>query len=281
MNKQDIIRYYEDSLADYRLIWMNDQTLGMHYGYWDSHVQNHQQSLLRLNAVVAEWLKLCPEDFVLDAGCGLGGTSFWIAQHIGCKLIGVSITPDQIKRAQIYALEKGLQNRVSFKLADYTQTNFPDNYFDAVFAIETICHLTDKTPFFQEIRRILKPKGRLVVADFTLLKPLLTQEEKILMYRWLSGWKGSNLWTESQHVSALKKSGFVHIKTLDYSQQTLPSSRRLYLFSLLGVPLYRLLHKFKLISDIRLENAMSCSIQWQAKKQKLWGHFLYHGEKMG
>ncbi|KKS39821.1 MAG: Methyltransferase, UbiE/COQ5 family [Candidatus Gottesmanbacteria bacterium GW2011_GWB1_43_11] len=279
MNTRQVTEYYEKTIRDYQLLWINDDTLGMHYGYWDNKVTSHSQSLLRLNQVVAQKLKLTAKDFVLDAGCGLGGSSFWIAKHIGSRLIGVSITPDQVKSAKKYAQKKHLVQKVDFELADYTKTNFPDNYFDAAFAIETICHLDDKTPFFTEMSRILKPGGRLVVADFTLLKRNLSQSEQKLMNIWLSGWMVPNIWTREQHLQSMKKCGFRQLEAQNYSDKTIPSSKRLFLFSLPGVPLYYLLHKLKLLSNYRLNDAISCYYQWIAKKRGLWGHFLFYGEK--
>lgn len=279
MKEQDIISYYDESLPHYRLLWHADSARTLHYGYWDNQVRSHEESLVRLNEVIASRLKLTKSDLVLDAGCGLGGTSFWIAQHVGSQVVGVSITPDQIERAQWYARDHRLADRVQFRVMDYTKTGFPDRHFDAVVAIETICHLTDKRPFFDEMSRILKRGGRLAVADFTLRKQNLSSLEKNLMARWLTGWAVPNIWTKHEHLTAMRNAGFTNSTATDYSDKTVPSSKRLYYFSFPGIPLGWSTYVLGLTSRIQWQNILSARYQWLAKKSGLWGHFLYYGEK--
>ncbi len=110
MKTPDVVTYYTDTVWDYLLFWMNSKTLAMHYGYWDKTVSSHDASLLRLNEVIADTLSLKNSDYVLDAGCGLGGSALWVAEHRGCKVLGISIIPDQIRRANEYAKKKALRS---------------------------------------------------------------------------------------------------------------------------------------------------------------------------
>lgn len=279
MKQKDIIKYYDESLPHYRLLWHADSAHALHYGYWEASVKTHAESLLRLNKVIADRLRIRKTDLVLDAGCGLGGTSFWIARHIGCRVVGVSITPDQIERAQKHARDHKLSDRVRFRILDYTKTDFPDSYFDAVVAIETICHLPDMRPFSKEIFRVLKPGGRIVVADFTLLKPHLSIAERNLINRWLQGWALPNIWTEERHTATMRRAGFVKVVSLDYSDKTIPSAKRLYYFSFPGLLLGWLPYKLGLTSHIQWANILSAHLQWLAKKRGLWGHFFFYGQK--
>jgi len=279
VDTSQVIKYYETSLFDYRLIWLNERTLGMHYGYWDEKVKNHDESLLRYNQVVADQLRLTRIDLVLDAGCGLGGTAFWVAANIGCHVTGISITPDQIKKAKEYANKKGLAGKVHFEVADFRSTTFADNYFDAVYAIETICHLVDKGPFFTEMYRVLKPGGRLLVSEYTLFKDSLSSEEDKRMKKWLSGWFIPNLWRREEYLSAMKNAGFVSLASNDFSDRTHKSAKRLYWFSLFGIPTAKILTFLRIIDPIHVNDGISCFYQWITKKRGLWGHVFYYGEK--
>lgn len=235
-------------------------------------LKTHEVALVRIHEVIAEKIHIQARDLVLDAGCGLGGTALWLAQHIGCRVVGVSITPDQIQRARAFAHQQHLDNHATFQIADYTHTTFPDHHFDVVVAIETVCHLEDKTDFYKEMYRLLKPGGKLVVAEYILSDKKTTPDDQKQLARWLSGWHIPNLWTEQQHMQALTSNKFHAITIEDYSKQTIPSSRRMYFFSLIGIPVYQLLHWLKIIPDIRLNNAISCYYQWRTKKKGLWRH---------
>lgn len=276
--KYKVIKYYSDSFLDYRLTWFSGGSLGMHYGYWDKGIKTHAESLERINKVMADKLNLTKEDLVLDAGSGLGGSSFWLAKNIGCKVVGITITPDQVLKAKKYAIQKGLDQKVEFVEGDYTNTIFPSSTFSAVFALETICHLEDKIDFYKEMFRILKPGGRLLVGEYSLSKVPSKDEEKLLL-KWLKGWVIPNIWPSVKHLETMGKIGFKNIDIKDYSDKTDKSSKRLYLMSLPGIPLYYFLTKIKLRNIVNLGNALSCRYQWETRKKGIWDHTFFYAEK--
>ncbi|MFT4304370.1 MAG: class I SAM-dependent methyltransferase [Candidatus Woesearchaeota archaeon] len=78
--------------------------------------------------IVGEKLHLQPEDNVLDIGCGWGGTARILSEMFGCRVTGVSNTPNQI----IYALEHNSHDRVRFFLSDYRDI---DGIFNKIYNI--------------------------------------------------------------------------------------------------------------------------------------------------
>ena len=99
-HQQAIARYYRECWLDYRFFWINRKNLGMHFGYWDQTTRTHAQSLLRTNEVMAEAVKIGPGDRVLDAGCGVGGSSIWLASERGATVVGVNVSPEQVGHAR-------------------------------------------------------------------------------------------------------------------------------------------------------------------------------------
>ena len=79
-------------------IWGNYDNLALHMGYYEDDEKeiSHEESLLKLNEIVSDAAKLQEGDLVLDAGCGVGGSSIWWAQNRGCKVKGVSLVDNEI-----------------------------------------------------------------------------------------------------------------------------------------------------------------------------------------
>ena len=81
-----IIQYYIDTENSYKDSWDLNNSLAIHYGYWDDKVNSFPQSLLRMNEVMIEAADITAKDKVLDAGCGVGGSSIFMASTITKKI---------------------------------------------------------------------------------------------------------------------------------------------------------------------------------------------------
>jgi len=85
------------------------------------------------------------------------------------------------KEADRLAEEKGVEDSVDFKVNDFTDTEFKDESFDVIWAIESVCYAAQKINFLKEAFRLLKEGGRIVVADgFLKREPQSEREKKIL-----------------------------------------------------------------------------------------------------
>jgi MPBQ/MSBQ methyltransferase len=104
---------------------------------------------------------------VLDVGCGIGGTSRYLAKKFGtdAQVTGITLSPMQVKRAQQLALEQNLPN-AKFHVMDALAMDFPANSFDLVWACESGEHMPDKKKYVEEMTRVLKPGGKIVIATW-------------------------------------------------------------------------------------------------------------------
>jgi sterol 24-C-methyltransferase len=105
---------------------------------------------------------------VLDVGCGVGGPARQIAKFTGCNIVGLNNNDYQIERGMAYAKKEGLDNQVSFVKGDFMQMSFPDNSFDAVYAIEATVHAPSLVGIYSEILRVLKPGGVFGVYEWLM-----------------------------------------------------------------------------------------------------------------
>src|SRR3954453_15742003 len=96
---EDIARYYDLSEVHYQKFWKLDESLSLHYGYWDDSVRNFHEALIKLNVVLAEAAEIKDGENILDAGCGVGGSSIWLAKEKNCTVTGISLNERQINKA--------------------------------------------------------------------------------------------------------------------------------------------------------------------------------------
>merc|ERR1712127_10146 len=104
---------------------------------------------------------------VLDVGCGVGGTSRYLAKSLGpdSQVTGITLSPNQVKRATELAVEQGVDN-AKFTVMNALDMDFPDNSFDIVWACESGEHMPDKEAYINEMMRVLKPGGKFVMATW-------------------------------------------------------------------------------------------------------------------
>ena len=273
------MNYYEKTFWDYFLVYFRGGNYSMNYGYWDETVTSRKDSYARLYERIADALSIKSGDRVLDAGCGFGEAACFMAKTYGCQVTGVTISPTQVRKAQEIVRQRNFGDRVSVFLADYTKTSLPDGSFDAIYAIETIVHLSDKTDFYLEAYRLLAPGGRLVVAEYIQNKEPKIPLDRQSMEAFLDGWSIPNMWTLNRHTSAIKRCGFDQVRTEDYSAATDRVARYLYRYSLFGVPVYQLLQQVGMIDDVRMKDALSCRYQWLTKQKGFWGHAFITARK--
>lgn len=144
-------------------------------------------------------------DHVLDLGSGSGMDSFIAALKVGAsgRIAGVDMTDEQLKKAEHLRKEHQFDN-VSFHKSYIENLPFPDKSFDAVISNGVINLVPNKEKVFAEISRVLKPGGRMVIADIVTEKQL---PENVVC--------NSTLWAaciggasqENDYRSAIEKAG--------------------------------------------------------------------------
>ena len=282
---QRVRDYYEATLLDYRILWMDRRTRAMHFGSWGDGAKTHAQSLDAMNALLARTAGIQPGDRVLDAGCGVGGTSLWLARELGAAPTGITPVPVQVRRARRYARMQQHSHPTApharFWLADYATTPFIAGSFDAVIALESVCHAGDKQAFFGEAARLLRPGGRLAVAEYVRAdgSPRDGPGVDTAMATWLAGWSMPWLATRAELAEMARHAGFARVTTADITPSIARSSRRMYQISRYLSPLQWWLHTIHLRSDRQQAHVQATLSQYRALKARLWRYVILSGTK--
>lgn len=171
------IRQHYDRLSFlYRLFWGEH----LHHGYWDSD-ETVPQAQVRLMERLAERAGIPRNASVLDIGCGLGGSAFWLAENFNCRVIGITISPVQARLARRKAKVRGLSDHVQFQVGDANKWEPEPETVDLVWIMESSEHFEDKKGFFERCASVLKPGGVLAVCAWLRRDgPLLEYEQKLV-----------------------------------------------------------------------------------------------------
>ncbi len=148
-----------------------------------------------------------------------------------------------------------------------------------MWGIESVCHAEDKDDFIREAYRMLKPGGRLIVADGFAARKRCSPKEEILMLKWLRGWAVPNLAEVGQFRKQMESAGFRKIRFIDIKANVMRSSRRIYLGSAFGIGIWEMLRLLGIKSGTNVRHLLGGICQHEALKRGLWTYGIFYGEK--
>ncbi|CAM9226359.1 unnamed protein product, partial [Ectocarpus sp. 8 AP-2014] len=167
---------------------------------------------------------------VLDVGCGVGGTSRYLAKKLGpeTSVTGITLSPKQVERATQLAEEQGVPN-AKFQVTNALDMTFEDESFDLVWACESGEHMPDKGKYIEEMTRVLKPGGQLVVATWcqrdNSTMPFTPEEEQKLDFLY-SEWTHPHFISINDYAKLMEGTGQLEqVETDDWAEQTTPTWR--------------------------------------------------------
>lgn len=168
------------------------------------------------SSFVDQWIRDHAKGKVfLDYCCGLGGGAFLGAESGASLAIGMDISPLAIERCRQVAKDRRLTENTRFVVGDCERTGLPDNSIESMIALGVLHHL-DLSYAFPEIRRILKPGGRLLAMEALAYNPLIALYRKFtpdLRTEW-----------ERHHILSLKQlrfaSNFLDVQNVRYHDLT-------------------------------------------------------------
>ena len=186
--------------------------------------------------------------------------------------------------AQDNARRQKVEHLVSFEIQDYSETKFPDSIFDVVWAIESLCHAEDKEKLFTELKRVLKPNGRLIVADSFQSRAMLTSKEQKISDQFFKGFAVYKTQYWDQLRQELEKTGFRNIRFWNKTEAISKSSRYILFLCLIFAPaalIVSIIHIFRpsLTTDVLLGNWRASFAQWSALRKGLWIYGVYYADK--
>jgi cyclopropane fatty-acyl-phospholipid synthase-like methyltransferase len=279
INEEEIVQYYEHCQIDYQIVWHLQSKMCMHYGYWDETTNNLRAALSNMNSKVAAFADIIAGSKVLDAGCGVGGSSIFLAKNFDCSTIGITLSSKQVATCQKNAARHDVSHQCSFDKQNYLHTQFPHNSFDVVWAIESVCYAYDKIDFLNEAYRLLKPGGKLIVADFFGDDCKERSADRALLEKMANMWSIKKFAGVNEFSNKMDFAGFINGRQQDVTGNITRSIKRLYYSFFPGIVINHVAQTLGFRNRVQAANTWSAYYQYKAYKKDLWRYMFFYAEK--
>ncbi len=222
--RDKIVEYFSETTEDSYLVGWCGESLGLHLGLSDdpspiTEREDLGRSIARMNEFLAEQAGIGPGCRVLDAGCGVGGSSLWLARERKASVVGITLDPKQVELARGFAKRDGVAG-VEFEVMDFAETRFAPGSFDVVWNLESLSHAADPFAYLAHVHELLRDGGRFVCTDYFRG----TAGDPADCEAMCNGWVQSNLQQLEAIAEHLARLGFVAVEAVDMTPRVLGSA---------------------------------------------------------
>lgn len=221
--KRKVASYYRTTTEESYLKWAGD-ALALHLGLSDDDAPITDravldEALLKMNAWLADRAEIASGARVLDAGCGVGGSSIWLSRERGADVTGITLDAGQVTLARGFAEARGAST-ARFEVRDFAATGFAPASFDVVWNLESLCHAPDPAGYLRHVAQLLRPGGRFACIDFFRSDRGCHLDVDAMC----EGWVLPNLQTVDEVAAVLRDEGVVDVETEALTARALPSA---------------------------------------------------------
>jgi len=224
---QSIQQFYDTSSGLWEQVWGEH----MHHGYYGvdgKQPKERRQAQIDLIEALLDWAEMQRATQILDVGCGIGGSSLYLAEKFGAIATGITLSPVQAQRATQRAQTAGMRigrPAARFQVADALHMPFENESFDFVWSLESGEHMPDKQRFMQECYRVLQPGGTLLMVTWCH-RPIdeqpLTEDEQHHLAEIYRVYRLPYVIALPEYEAIAQNLGFQSIRTADWSTAVAP-----------------------------------------------------------
>ncbi|HSF82650.1 MAG TPA: methyltransferase domain-containing protein [Anaerolineales bacterium] len=202
---ETVRRYYDQNTPLFLSLGSSPKTLSIHRAVWAEGTRTLEEALDYTNSLIlGETEALAKQSDseqlrILDLGCGVGGSLFYLLEHLDrpATAVGLTISPVQARIATETAAQKVLSQSCLFLEADFQAVPLAPGA-QLVYSVEAFIHAPNPGGYFEGVSRLLQTGGRLILCDDFLAGPAAqgqaTRAEQAWLDAYLEGWQVNSLY---------------------------------------------------------------------------------------
>ncbi|MCF6313473.1 MAG: class I SAM-dependent methyltransferase [Verrucomicrobiales bacterium] len=185
-----------------------------HHAYWETGKESATEAIELMMQRIWRAVDLSTGGRVVDVGCGSGGLARIFAQQCGAEVVGYTVSAEERECAE-KSSETLQQGSAVFFCRDWLQNDVPDQWADAVVLIESFSHLKNRGQVLAEVARVLKPGGRLLLADWVAAPDVSQWKVKFLLQPMCRGGRLTGLNSMTENLELIEGGGLKCLEASD------------------------------------------------------------------
>lgn len=190
----------------------------IHDGYYITGKESKGEAQENLIRLLVEKARIQKGSKILDVGCGIGGSSVWLAKNLDALTIGITISPVQLEMAQKLAEEQNAGS--TFLLMNAEEMEFPGP-FDVVWLVAALTHFKNQENFFKLASQYLVKNGKFIIFDWTVDEDIKEMENDRDIRLVMEGMVLAHLYSNNTYLKWLIENGYRIIYSEDITPHTI------------------------------------------------------------
>ncbi len=196
----------------------------LNFGLWEAGNTDYLAAAEHLVLTLGNMLNLRKTSRLLDVGCGMGSQDILLHNTFQCAIDAVDVTWKHVQHARQRVQHHKLEHVVRIHHGTATNIPFPDKTFSHVLSIEAPEHFNTREAFFNEAYRVLKPKGTIVLADYSMERKPTKLWETFFFETARTLWHvpKANVDNVHSYTQKMMRAGFSNITIQKVGAKTIP-----------------------------------------------------------
>jgi cyclopropane-fatty-acyl-phospholipid synthase len=204
--KEKVSRHYDLNPEVFK--YFLDDNMNYSCAYFENGDENLNEAQQQKMDLIAEKIKLGPEDHLLDVGCGWGNALLYFSENYGCRATGLTLAENQAEEIRKKGEERGLSDRISVVVDHFQEASLTRENFDKIIFIGSIIHIEDRAGAAKLTHELLKQNGRALISETYLPHRNAAGDNRASSFIAEDVFGYGNLITAGQEIGFLEEADF-------------------------------------------------------------------------